>query len=103
MFKQEAKIKKSDLNAACLTEPRTKLVTGTLTIGGIEHKADTLVFVGFRGVKVAPGVWGGAFHFKEVGVGPPTEQITPAALEAYRVKESPASPTAKGIITNKKK
>ncbi len=92
MLKQDAKIKKSDIKEACLTVPRTKLVTGPLTIGGVTHEANTLEFVGFRGVKVSPGVWGGAFHFKEVGATPPTEQITPAELAAYRAKDSPASP-----------
>ncbi len=98
-----ARIRKTDISEACLTAPRIKLVTGPLTIDGTNHPANTLEFVGFRGVKVAPGIWGGAFHFKEVGATPPTEHITTAQLEAYRVKESSAPPAPKGNGKTKKR
>lgn len=102
MLTQEAKIKQEDIKAACLTVPRTKLVIGPLAIGGATHKANTLEFLGFRGVKVAPGIWGGAFHFQEVGATAPKEEITPAQLEAYRVKEPRVPIEAKSRTTPKK-
>ena len=89
MFTIPAQIKRTDIKAACLTVPRTKLVTGPLTIGGVTHEPNTLEFFGFRGNKVSPGIWGGAFHFKDVGSTPPTETITLAQLEAYQAKAKP--------------
>ncbi len=95
-----ARIKKADINEACLTGGRTQLVTGPLVIGGVEHKANTLEFIGFRvgarGVNVSPGVWAGDFHFGPAAKVPPVEKITPAQLEAYQVKAAPvpAKPTA---------
>ena len=103
MYTQEVKIKKSDIKAACLTVPRTKLVTGSLVIGGVTHEANTLEFVGFRGVKVEPGIWGGHFHFKDKGVPSAKETITPAQLDAFTVTASVTKPATPRTGGNKKK
>lgn len=105
MLKVPAKIKKSDIKEACLTVPRTKVVSGPLEIDGVVHGKNTLEFIGFRGACVAPGIWGGYFYFEPVGESPPSETITPEKLDSYQVKAPPvtARPGARPSNGGKKK
>ena len=97
MFKQEVKIKKASIKDVC-TGGKQLLVKGDYGIDGVGMFASgTLVFCGFRGVKVGKDAWGGAYHFDTTGSKTPGRSITPAQLNSALV-----SAKKKGATTRKK-
>ncbi len=81
MYKQEVKITKSAIKDVCFDDGKPKLVKGDYLLNGQKFADGTLVFCGFRGVKVAQDVWGGVYHFDTKGSKPPETSITVAQLE----------------------
>lgn len=85
MLKQEVKIKKSSINDL-VTGGAQWRVRGDYEIDGQNFAGGTLVFCGFRGVRVAQGVWGGVYLFDTKGSKTPEKSITVAELnEALHV------------------
>ncbi len=84
MFKQEVKIKKTAIKDVC-TGGEQWLVKGDYELNGQNFAAGSLVFCGFRGVKVANDVWGGVYYFDTKGNKTPEKSITPAQLDGALV------------------
>lgn len=79
MFTEEVRIKKASIKDVC-TGGEQLLVKGDYTLNGQRFADGTLMFCGFRGVKVAKNVWGGAYHFDTAGSETPEKWITVAEL-----------------------
>lgn len=78
MLTVPVKIKKEAIVKVCGKPPR--LLTGPYEIDGATHPTASLVFLGFRGVKVANGVWGGDYLFEFAGPQVPETKITAEVL-----------------------
>lgn len=84
MYQVPVRIKKSAIKDVCGHSPR--LLKSHYKIDGADFPTGQLVFLGFRGVKVAAGVWGGDYCFDGVGNKVPEESVTAEQLEQALAK-----------------